>query len=116
MALGKTGMRLEAWKFSIYLIIPIAASVYFNDPKRQQYWADYFQFLKYPSSPNTNLKKQFEDLVKQQEEQRQQRSEYVEQMRKLQESAQKSRQRREEEESQQKRGWLQRLGFRKSHE
>ena len=34
----------------------------------------------------------------------------------LQESAQKSRQRREEEESQQKRGWLQRLGFRKSQE
>jgi len=117
MALGKTGMRLEAWKFCIYLGIPIVASVYFNDPKRQQYWADYFQFLKYPSSPNTNLKSQFEDLVEQQEQQKQQRNEYAEQMRKLQESAQKSRERREaaaQEES--KRGWLHRLGLRRSQE
>ena len=110
-------MRLEAWKFSIYLFIPIAASVYFNDPKRQQYWADYFQFLKYPSSPNTNLKHQFEDLVKQQEQQRQQRKEYAQQMRKLQESAQRNRMQRDNEQQEQtKRGWLQRLGLRKSQE
>jgi hypothetical protein len=117
MALGKTGMRIEAWKFGVYLFIPIAASVYFNDPKRQQYWADYFQFLKYPSSPNTNLKSQFEDLVEQQEKQKQQRNEYAEQMRRLQESAQKSRKQRETAAAQEnKRGWLQRLGLRKSHE
>lgn len=108
-------MRLEAWKFGIYIAIPIIASVYFNDPKRQEYWADYFQFLKYPSSPNTNLKNQFEDLVKQQEQQKQQRSEYAEQMKRLQESAQKSRERREQQEEQErKRGWLQRLGLRRS--
>lgn len=117
MALGKTGMRLEAWKFGIYLFIPIAASVYFNDPERQRYWADYFQFLKYPSSPNTNLKSQFEDLVEQQEKQKQQRDEYAEQMRKLQESAQKSRERREEvAQEENKRGWLQRLGLRRTQE
>lgn len=117
MALGKTGMRLEAWKFAVYITIPIVASVYFNDPKRQQYWADYFQFLKYPSSPNTNLKHQFEVLVEQEEKQRQQRDEYAEQMRKLQESAQKSRQRREQvEKEQRKRGWLQQLGLRRSQE
>jgi hypothetical protein len=115
MALGKTGMRIEAWKFAVYLTIPIVASIYFNNPEKQKYWADYFQFLKYPSSPNTNLKRQFEDLVEQQEKQKQQRNEYAEQMRKLQESAQKSRERREQvEKEERKRGWLQRLGLRRS--
>lgn len=109
-------MRLEAWKFGVYIAIPIIASVYFNDPKRQQYWANYFEFLKYPSSPNTDLKNQFEELVKQQEEQKQQRTEYAEQMRQLQESARKSRERREQLQEEKKRGWLQWLGLRRSQE
>lgn len=117
MALGKTGLRLEAWKFGVYLFIPIFASVYFNDPKKQQYWADYFQFLKYPSSPNTNLKAKFEELVEQQEKQKQQREEYAQQMKRLQESAQRSRlERSEEAEQENKRGWLHRLGLRRSPE
>jgi cell shape-determining protein MreC len=118
MVLGKKGLRLEAYKFLVYISIPVMASVYFNDPKKQQYWADYFQFLKYPANPNTNLKGQFEELVEQKEKEKEQRSEYAEQMRKLQESAQKSRQRREEimeqEDTNKKQGWRRWFGFRKS--
>jgi cell shape-determining protein MreC len=121
MVLGKKGMQLEAWKFVVYITIPVVASVYFNNPTKQQYWADYFQFLKYPANPNTNLKDQFEAMVEQKEKQNGQRSEYAEQMRKLQESAQKSRQRREElllleeeeKESNKKKGWMRWLGLRK---
>jgi septal ring factor EnvC (AmiA/AmiB activator) len=118
MVLGKKGMQLEAWKFVVYITIPVVASVYFNDPKKQQYWADYFQFLKYPASPNTNLKEQFDEMVEQKEKQKKQRNEYAEQMRKLQESAQKSRQRREEllleeNDPNKKQGWMRWLGLRK---
>ena len=112
MVLGKKGLQMEAWKFVVYISVPIVASIYFNDPDRQKHWADYFQFLKYPASPNTDLKGQFEELVQKQEKQKEQRMEYAEQMRKLQESAQKSRREREErefeEEKAAKKGWLQR--------
>lgn len=121
MVLGKKGMQMEAWKFVVYISIPIVASVYFNNPKKQQYWADYFQFLKYPANPNTNLKGQFEELLEQKEKENEQRNEYAEQMRKLQESAQKSRQQREElmkqeATSNKRQGWIRWLGFRKSQE
>ena len=121
MVLGKKGLRLEAWKFLVYISIPVVASVYFNDPKKQQYWADYFQFLKYPANPNTNLKGQFDDLLEQNEREKEQRNEYAKQMRKLHESAQRSRQHREElmeqEDANKKKGWIIRwLGFRKSQE
>jgi cell shape-determining protein MreC len=120
MVHGKKGLQLEAWKFLVYISIPVVASIYFNDPKKQRYWADYFQFLKYPANPNTNLKDQFEELVEQKEKEKEQRNEYAEQMRKLQESAQKSRQRREElmeqEDTNNKQGWRRWLGFRKSQE
>eukprot|EP00543_Licmophora_paradoxa_P018530 CAMPEP_0202471776 /NCGR_PEP_ID=MMETSP1360-20130828/85717_1 /ASSEMBLY_ACC=CAM_ASM_000848 /TAXON_ID=515479 /ORGANISM="Licmophora paradoxa, Strain CCMP2313" /LENGTH=114 /DNA_ID=CAMNT_0049097991 /DNA_START=88 /DNA_END=432 /DNA_ORIENTATION=+ len=113
MVLGKQGVRLEAWKFGVYLFIPIVASIAFNDPDRQRFWADYFQFLKYPANPNTDLKEQFEELQKQKQLQKEQRKAYAEQMRKLQESAQKSRRRQngegeeqQQQESGKKRGWL----------
>lgn len=96
MVLGRQGLRLEAWKFGVYLIVPIVASVVFNNPERQRYWADYFQFLKYPANPNTNLKEQFEDYQQQFQKEKEQRQAYLEQMRALQESAKKSRQREEE--------------------
>mmetsp|Transcript_46111 Transcript_46111/g.68692 ORF Transcript_46111/g.68692 Transcript_46111/m.68692 type:complete len:145 (-) Transcript_46111:51-485(-) len=108
------GLRLEAWKFGVYLMIPIGASWYFNAPDRQTYWADYFEFIKQPPSPNTNLKQQFEDLQKQRESQKEQRKEYLEQLAKLQASAKKSReaarkfQEEEEEASKKKKGWLSR--------
>jgi hypothetical protein len=53
---------LEAQKFALYLSVPILASLAFNEPTVQQWAADYFQFMKYPSNPKTNLKKEFEKL------------------------------------------------------
>ncbi len=91
MVHGRAGMKLEAFKFSLYLIIPVTASLTFNEPKVQQWAADYFQFLKYPKNPNTNLKEEFEELVKKRELEKQQRQAYSEQLKKLQESAQQSR-------------------------
>uniref|UniRef100_A0A7S2SAN4 Uncharacterized protein n=1 Tax=Eucampia antarctica TaxID=49252 RepID=A0A7S2SAN4_9STRA len=98
MVLGKQGMRLEAWKFAVYLIVPIGASIAFNNPLVQKVCADYFQFLKYPANPNTNLKEEFEELLKKRELEREQRKQYTDQVRKLQESAQKSRKGRESQE------------------
>ena len=91
MVLGRQGLKLEAWKFGIYLIVPISASLTFNNPDVQRYCADYFQFLKYPANPNTNLKEEFEELRKKREADREQRKEYAKQVRRLQESAQRRR-------------------------
>lgn len=120
MVHGKQGFQLEAWKFAMYISVPIIASVYFNDPNHQRYWVDYFQFLKYPANPNTNLKRQFEDMLEQTEKQKLQRQEYTQQMQKLQESADKSRQQHQEqlieEGTAKKRGWLRWIGLGKSQE
>jgi hypothetical protein len=91
MVHGKQGLRLEAFKFGIYLLIPISASLTFNDPRVQRWAADYFQFLKYPSNPNTNLKEEFEELMRTKQEEKEQRRIYAEQLQKLQESARASR-------------------------
>ncbi len=107
MVLGKQGLRFEAYKFGLYLFVPIVASITFNDPKVQKVCADYFQFLKYPANPNTNLKGEFEELLKKRELEREQRKLYAEQVRKLQESAQKSREESAAEENKPKRKkWL----------
>jgi len=61
-------MRLEAQKFAVYLLIPITASLAFNEPSVQKWSADYFQFMKYPSNPKTNLMEEYESLKKQRDE------------------------------------------------
>jgi DNA-binding transcriptional MerR regulator len=108
MVLGKTGMRLEAIKFSIYIGIPVVASIVFNDTGTQKFWADYYQFLKYPANPNIGLKEEFEELQKQRQLQQEQRKEYAEQMKRLQQSAQRSRAQAAEakDDEQKKKGWL----------
>jgi len=68
MVLGKAGMRLEAQKFIVYLMIPITASMAFNEPTIRTWAADYFQLMKYPSNPKTNLKDEYEGLKKQRDE------------------------------------------------
>lgn len=57
-------MRLEGQKFALYLIVPIAATLVFNEPSVQKWAADYFQFMKYPSNPKTHLMDEFESLKK----------------------------------------------------
>ena len=68
MVLGRAGLRLEAQKFALYLVVPISASLAFNEPSVQVWAADYFKFMKYPSNPKTNLKDEFEAVRKQREE------------------------------------------------
>ena len=79
----------------MYITTPIVASVVFNDPDVQAKCAVYFQFMKYPASPNTNLREEFEELSRKRELEREQRKEYAEQVRKLQDSAKRSREERE---------------------
>ena len=95
MVLGKAGMRLEAYKFGLYISVPILASVIFNEPEVQRRCADYFQFLKYPANPNTNLRQEFEELRKQRDEERERRAKYAEEVRRMQDSARRSREGRE---------------------
>lgn len=63
MVKGKPGLYLEAWKFGVYISIPIIASVYYSNPDNQRYWADYWQFIKYPENPNTNVKEKIQELI-----------------------------------------------------
>jgi hypothetical protein len=84
MVLGRAGMRLEAQKFAVYLSIPIVASLAFNEPSVQRWAADYFQFMKYPSNPKTNLKQEFEQLQREREEE-------IEEERRMQEKRSKGR-------------------------
>jgi hypothetical protein len=83
MAKGKQGFQLEAWKFGIYLAIPIAASWWFSDPARQKQAADYYQYVQYPANPNVSMKEQIELLQKQ----RVQQEVYREQLRALNQQA-----------------------------
>jgi hypothetical protein len=90
MVKGKRGLYLEAWKFSVYISLPIIASVYHANPENQKYWADYWQFIKYPENPNTNVKQKIQELAQQKEEQRQQHLAYQQQLQALQQSAERS--------------------------
>ena len=87
MVSGRQGLYLEAWKFGVYISIPIFASVYYSDPETQKYWADYWQFIKYPENPNTNVREKIQDLVKDKERMAAQREAYKQQLQSLQQSA-----------------------------
>jgi hypothetical protein len=90
MVKGKKGLYLEAWKFSVYISLPIIASVYHSNPENQKYWADYWQFIKYPENPNTNVKQKIQELAQQKQEQREQHLAYQKQLQALQQSAERS--------------------------
>lgn len=108
MVKGKQGLYLEAWKFSVYLLVPIVASVYFSDPERQKKSADYWQFIKYPANPNINLKKQIEELAAKEK----QREVYREQLKELGRQAQRTEiAAAQEKENAPKKGWLSWIGM-----
>jgi Pet100 len=79
MAKGRQGFWLEGGKFAVYLLIPIAASVYYNSPENQKKAADYYQYIKYPSNPATGWKQVIEQAASQQE----QRNAYRQQLQQL---------------------------------
>jgi hypothetical protein len=89
MVKGRPGLYLEACKFGIYLSIPVFASVYYSDPDIQRYWADYWQFIKYPENPNVNVKEKIQILVTEKEQQREQLELYKQQLRDLQIAAER---------------------------
>jgi Pet100 len=90
MVKGKQGLYLEAWKFSIYISLPIIATVYHSNPETQKYWADYWRFITYPENPNTNVKQKIQELAQQKQEQREQHLAYQQQLQALQQSAERS--------------------------
>lgn len=115
MAKGKQGFYLEAWKFGVYLLIPIGASWWYSDPERQRQSADYWSYVRYPAHPNTGMRQQIEELAKQQR----QREAYREQLMELNRQANESRKAAEEEAGKSLgsgggRGWLRWIGLGKS--
>jgi hypothetical protein len=121
MVLGRAGLRLEAQKFGIYLLIPIVASIAYNEPAVQRWSADYFQFMKYPSNPKTNLKEEFEQLQKEREQQKIQaeknkesRKVYMEQLKQL--NAVRDAMDKEENQPAVNRGWFSWLRGRRSNQ
>jgi Pet100 len=80
MAKGRQGFLLEGWKFGIYLLIPISASIYYNSPQRQKESADYWHYIQYPANPSTGWKEQIELM----QSQKAQREVYRQQLQQLQ--------------------------------
>jgi hypothetical protein len=110
MVKGRKGLYLEAWKFGVYVSIPVFASVYFSNPETQRYWADYWQYIKYPENPNTNVKEKIQELVKEKELKAEQSLVYKQQLRELQVSAERSRKFQEDPEKESAPSWWRRAG------
>jgi len=66
LAHGRTGFRIEAFKFAIYLSIPIIATQVFNNPDWTQRLVDYYKYVEYPpeDANTTQMKQDLEDLKK----------------------------------------------------
>ena len=86
----KSKFYLEAWKFGIYVSIPVIASIYYSNPETQRYWADYWQYIKYPENPNTNVREKIKQLAEEKELQREQRLAYQQQLQRLQQAAERA--------------------------
>jgi Pet100 len=70
MVKGRQGFMLEGWKFGVYLLVPLTASIYYNSPENQKKSADYWQYVTYPANPSTGWKDQIELLQSQKEQRR----------------------------------------------
>mmetsp|Transcript_6143 Transcript_6143/g.8965 ORF Transcript_6143/g.8965 Transcript_6143/m.8965 type:complete len:133 (+) Transcript_6143:236-634(+) len=64
LAKGRTGFRIEAFKFLTYLSIPIVASQLFNYPEITQRIVDHYKFIEYPpeDEDTTQMKKDLEEM------------------------------------------------------
>ncbi|MGK3756379.1 MAG: hypothetical protein ACI8RD_008690, partial [Bacillariaceae sp.] len=90
MVKGRPGFYLEAWKFGVYISIPVFASFYFSDPETIKKQADYWKFIEYPENPNTNVKQKIQEIAKEKEKQKEQRLAYQRQLQELNRAAQRS--------------------------
>ena len=118
MAKGRPGIALEVWKFGVYLMIPVGASIYYNDPARVKQNADYWQFIKYPPSDPDKVREEVHERIQREKKELEQRRIYLEQMKQLQESANRS-SKHSQSQSQQddtnSNGWWSWLGFGRKH-
>lgn len=64
LAKGRSGFRIEAFKFLTYISIPIIASQLFNHPEITQRIVDYYKFVEYPpeDAETTEMKKDLEEM------------------------------------------------------
>lgn len=90
MVKGRKGFYLEAWKFCVYVSIPVIASAYFSDPETIKQQAEYWRFIEYPENPNTNVRQKILKLAKEKEEEREQHMAYQLQLQELQRAADRS--------------------------
>mmetsp|Transcript_61562 Transcript_61562/g.70740 ORF Transcript_61562/g.70740 Transcript_61562/m.70740 type:complete len:137 (+) Transcript_61562:138-548(+) len=80
---GRQGFYLEAWKFGVYISIPVIASFYFSDPETIKEQADYWKFIEYPENPNINVRQKIQEIAKEKEKQKEQRLAYQRQLQEL---------------------------------
>lgn len=66
MVHGRAGLRLEAFKFGIYITVPLLASAMFNNPDIAQRFIDYYKFIEYPPEhpETTKMKEDIKNLKK----------------------------------------------------
>ena len=85
MVAGRQGMKLEAFKFGIYIGIPVLAAGFFNEPETVRWFVDYFQYVKYPApaSADPELRKQLKEQAEKRKLIQQQRNEYKKQLNQL---------------------------------
>mmetsp|Transcript_14300 Transcript_14300/g.18042 ORF Transcript_14300/g.18042 Transcript_14300/m.18042 type:complete len:119 (+) Transcript_14300:97-453(+) len=85
MARGRNGFQIEAFKFTLYVGIPVVAAAVFNDPETVRWFVDHYKFVEYPATDNTRekLKKQLEEQIQERKEFELQRKEYAKQLAKL---------------------------------
>lgn len=76
--LGRAGFKLETFKLSIYIGLPVFAAVIFNEPETVKYFVDHFKYVEYPATVNTSdkVKKDINEKINQ-------RQIYTEQLRRL---------------------------------
>ena len=86
MVKGKQGLYLEAWKFGVYISIPIFASYYYSDPARVKATVEYWQYVKVPPNPNAGMKQRIEEMLLQEQKQKA----YLEQIRIINENTMKA--------------------------
>jgi hypothetical protein len=80
-------MYLEAYKFGLYLLVPIGASLYFGNPQNQKRHAEYWSYVTYPANPNVGLREHIKEDLQWRQKQKEGREEYRKQLQELEKTA-----------------------------
>ena len=116
MVHGKAGFRLEAAKLSLYIGLPVIATILVNEPSNVRWMIDYFQYIRYPPSITSEDDEPLVDRInrefKRRAEEREAVQKYQDQVRKLDELESERKARLAESETN-RRGIWSWLGFKK---